>query len=343
MEVEPYFRNAYGNLSSGGWNSVPVTRTPAMKRKLVFKSKPKYSKKQKVGSRTRTTLSSKKGRQIPTGGGDSVSYFTRVNKPTSLIVKLSKESPVSTVIQNSAGRQEAAVGTQTYTSIGDFFTSTDLNLGHVLLVGNAAGGAQSTKTAFHSVHSECMMTNQSNTNCRMTIYDVICRKDTDATVTDPTTAISTAYNDIVNGAASNAICVGSTPFSMPRFTEYFKVEQVTSVTLSPGACHVHKVHIALNKLISKTISVRIAGSGVQGITRYSFVRFHGSPQNDITTQTQVSTSQVSIDWVNSEEYKFRNVVTSLPFTDVNDNLPAAFTVAGATMQDDGVELPANEA
>jgi len=306
-------------------------------------TKTKALQQRKRASKTALRRKSKKGNQIPTGGGDSASYFTRVKKPNSLIVKLSKESPVSTVIQNSAGRQEAAVGTQTYTMIGDFFTSTDLNLGHILMVGNAAGGAQSTKTAFHSVHSECMLTNQSNSNCRMTIYDVICRKDTDATVTDPTTAISTGYNDIVGGAASNAICVGSTPYSIPRFTEYFKIEQETPITLSPGQTHVHKVHIGLNRLISKAISVRIAGSGVGGITRYTFVRFHGTPANDVTTQTQVSTAQISIDWVNSEEYKFRNVVTSLPFTDVNDNLPAAFTVAGATMQDDGVELPSNEA
>jgi len=344
MEVEPYFRNAYGNLTNSGWNSLPVSRPPFnKKRKLNFKSQPKYAKKQKVASRTRTMLKKKNGRQIPVGGGDSVSYFTRKNKPTSAIVKLSKELPVASIVQNFAGRVECAVGAQGYFLLGDYFTVADVNLGHVLLAGNGAGAPQGAKTVFKSVHSEGMITNMENVNARITIYDCIARKDTDATVTSPLTAISTGYNDISGGSSTDSIIVGGTPFGIPRFTEYFEVLQTSKVILSPGACHTHVVHYEPQKLLSKIISARVAGTGIGRVTVFTIVKFHGTPINDLTTQTQVSTSHIALDYVQSEEYKVNVVSVHLPFIDVNDTLPAAFTVAGNTMQDDGVELPENEA
>jgi len=283
------------------------------------------------------------GRQVALSGGDSSSFFKLVQKATSKTVELAKESSVSSLIQNTAGRTEAAVGVQNYTIIGDYFTDTDLNLGHQLLAGNVAGGAQGVKTVFESLYSECMIVNQSNSNARITLYDVFSRKDTDGTAADPYEAIVTGYNDIVNGTANDSSVVGGTPYSIPRFTEYFKILKQTAIVLSPGACHVHKVHYSPNRLISKQLSARISGSGVGGLTLYTLMKYHGTPLNDVTTQTQVSTSQISLDWVNHEEYKLKMVNTSIPFTDVNNVLPTSFTVAGATMQDDGVELAANEA
>lgn len=342
MEVEPYFRNAYGNLVNSGWNSLPYTK-PSLKRKSTFSSKTKSLKKRKVGSRTKTVTKTRRGRQQPLSGGDSCSYFTKKAKPTSKVVKMAKDLPRTSLVNNSSGRIECAVGAQAYTLIGDFFTDTDVNLGHQIIVGNAAGAAQSTKTVFEYVHSECMVTNQENVNARIVIYDVICRKDTDSVVTDPITAISTGYNDIGGGAITDSIIVGSTPYGIPRFTEYFKVLQQTEVTLSPGACHVHKVHYAPNRLISKLISARIAGSGIGGLTIFTFIKFHGTPINDISTQTQVSTAPISLDWVNHEEYIVKSVQYSNSAIDVNDALPAAFTVAGNVMQDDGNEQAVNEA
>lgn len=312
------------------------------KRKSTF-TDGKFKKKRRVASRTKTVTSRRRGRQQPLSGGDSCSFFTKKHKATSQVVKLAKELPRSSVINNTSGRIECAVGAQAYVQIGDFFTDTDVNLGHQVLAGNSAGSPQSVKTVFEYVHSECMVTNQENVNARIVIYDVICRKDTDSTVTDPISAISTGYNDIGGGTSTDSIIVGATPYSIPRFTEYFNILQQTEVTLSPGACHVHKVHYAPNRLLSKLISARIAGSGIGGLTVYTFIKFHGTPINDITTQTQVSTAPISLDWVNHEEYIVKAVSVQTANMDVNDALPAAFTVAGNVMQDDGNEQAVNEA
>lgn len=284
-----------------------------------------------------------RGSQIPLAGDTSMSSYRSSRKATSKVVKLSKEMPISTIINNSTGRKESVIGQQAYELIGDYYTDTDVNLAFTLIIGNAAGANQGSKIVLESVHSETMMRNQENIACRMTIYDVICRKDTDATVTDPVTAIASAYNDIGSGASTDPNILGGSPFSLPRFTEYFKVHQTTDIILGPGATHIHKVHYAPNRLISKIITNRIAGSGIGGVTMYTFIRFHGTPLNDITTQTQVSIAPIAIDWVNSEEYKFKAISISQPFTDVNDTMPTSFGVAGAVMQDDGNELPLNEA
>lgn len=284
-----------------------------------------------------------KSRQKPLSGGDSVSYFTRKSPATSRVVKLAKELPSSYVVNNSSGRAECAVGAQGYFLLGDYFTDTDTNLGHQVLAGNTSGSPQSVKTVFERVHSESMITNQENVNARLVIYDVISRKDTDSIVTDPITAISTGYNDIGSGGASDSVVVGGSPYTIPRFSEYFKVLQQTEVTISPGACHVHKFHYAPNRLISKVLSARIAGSGIGGITIFTIVKFHGTPINDISTQTQVSTAPISLDYVSHEEYVVKAVAIQTANVDINNDLPTAFTVAGNVMQDDGNEQAVNEA
>lgn len=296
------------------------------------KAKRKLFRETRKSTGSQTTL---KGRQITTGGGDSESYFTLKKKPSSVSFKVMKDLPVSTVVNNSAQRVVAPIGLQNYFVLGDYFSDDDVVLNFTLLFGNAAGAAQGCKLGLLNVHSVGMITNQENVNARITLYDVLAKKDTDSVVSNPYDAVSTGYNDIGNGASTDFTILGSTPFDTPRFTEYFKVLKTTEVVLSPGQCHVHKVHYAPNLIFSKTRAARIAGSGIGGLTIYTLVRVHGTPINDQTTESQVSTSAIALSVTQHECYHVKNISQASPNCDINNTLPAAFSVGGSVMADDG--------
>lgn len=275
---------------------------------------------------------------VPAGGGDSKSSFTLVKALKGKLPKVAAELPPSFVVNNASGRDEAGVGYQSFVLTGDYFTVADVNLGFTLL-----NNAATAKILLKNVRGETLITNQENVNGRFTIYDIMTKKETDSTVSNPLTALTTGTVDPASGGAGDYQVPGYTPFMNPRFTEYFKVLQSTEVILSPGACHSHVVNYTPNLYFSHELNARVAGTGIQGLTLYTLVQYHGTPINDVNTQTQVSLSHIAIDWVQKEQYKFMYSHAAASSVDVNHTLPSAFTTAGNTMQDDGVELAENEA
>lgn len=289
---------------------------------------------------SRRLFSQKKsyGSQIPTGGGDSRSSFSLVRPVPKGIGQLTKDFAPSTVVNNVGIRFECAVGQQEFELLGGYASKADIELGFTLL--NAASSA---KIFLKDIRSESLITNMENVNARMTIYDIMSIKEADATVSDPKTAITTGMADSTGGAANDYKVPGVSVYANNRFLEYFKVLKSTDVVLSPGACHVHKVHYAPNILLAHNASVRLAGQSLAGVTVWTMVQFHGTPINDLTTQTEVSLSHIALDVVQKEELSFAYVHANTTSYDINQSLPLAFTVAGNTMQDDGVELAENEA
>jgi len=276
------------------------------------------------------------GVQLPTGGGDSMSRFFLKRNNTTKIGKL--ELVPQVIINNSALRTESQIGQQNAVLIGDYYTNLDVNLHFAL-----ANTSNSAKVLLKSVHGESLITNQENVNARITIYDIMSRRDGAAGASDPYVAFRDGFLDSTNGAAGDFVVPGATPFSNPRFVEWFKVLKTTNVILSPGACHSHVVDYKINKLYSHEVTNLTTSSCLAGVTLFTMIIYHGSPINDITTQTQVSLSHIALDVVQKESYHFAYAAVNNAVSDINQGLPLSFTVAGATMQDDGVELPANEA
>jgi len=293
----------------------------------------------KARARSRSTPMSSLAAAVPSGGGDSKSSFTLV-KPLKggTLPKVASELPPSFVVNNASGRDESAVGYQSFVLVGDYFTVADVNLGFTLL-----NNAATAKILLRNVRGETLITNQENVNGRFTIYDIICKKETDSTVSNPLTAITTGSVDPASGGAGDYSVPGYTPFMNPRFTEYFRVLQSTEVILSPGACHSHVVNYSPNLYFSHELNTRVAGTGINGLTLYTLVQYHGTPINDVNTQTQVSLSHIAMDFVQKEQYKFMYSHAAASSVDVNHTLPSAFTTAGNVMQDDGNEMAENEA
>lgn len=275
--------------------------------------------------------------QIPTGGGDSRSFFTLRRKNRSKIGKLELENGL--VVNNISLRVESDVGQQNCAIIGTYYTDTDINQ-HFALSNNAA----SAKIFLGSVHGESLITNNENVNARITIYDVLARRDSGifSGGTNPLTIFQQGFADNSGGAAANYLVPGTTPYDNPRFTQWFKILKNTSVILSPGAVHSHVVHYAPSKMFSHEITSYSNTSSIGDLTLYTFILFHGSPVNEIATQATVSLSHIALDIVQKEAYHWKYVATNSGVASVTQTIPVAL-VLPTTMQDDGQEIPENEA
>lgn len=271
------------------------------------------------------------GYQLPTGGGDSKSSFTLVQPMRGRAPQLIREFPASTLINNSSGRAEAAIGKQNFVLCGDYFTDTDINSGFALL-----NDSLTAKVLLKKVRGECLITNQENVNGRFTIYDVIARVTSDTNNTDPLTTLALGSADASGGTVNDYLIPGVTPYGVARFTERYKILQKTDVILSPGAVHSHVVNYRPNRYFSHELSTAIPGTSIAGLTLYTLVQFHGSPINDSTTQTQVSLSHLAMDFVQMENYEFGYAHAAAASTLATQTIPTAYTVSGNAMQDDGV-------
>lgn len=274
--------------------------------------------------------------QIPTAGGDSRSYF-KLKKPLkSKIGKL--ELTPGLIINNSSFRIEAQTGFQNSAILATYYTDVDVNQ-HFTLSDTSA----SAKVFLQSVHGEALITNQCNVNARITIYDVLARRDANAGATDPQYAFANGFADNTGGLAANYSVPGASPYDNPRFVEYFKILRKTPVILSPGAVHSHEVHYAPNQMFSHEITSYTLSSAIGGLTLYTFMVFHGSPINDKTTQTQVSLAHQALDVVQKEAYRYKYCSVGHGVASITQTIPTSFTVAGNVMEDDGNVLAEAEA
>lgn len=296
-------------------------------KRLLLKDKP----------RPKTSNRAQTGIQLPIAGGDSKSYFSRVNKKKAFEGKLNFTPSI--VVNNLGFRIESGVGVQESVVLAAHYTVADSALAFTL-----SSTAASAKINFKTCHSESMITNQSNINARIYLYDVIARRASTDTNTQASTVFQLGFADnSTGGAAADYSVVGTSPYGNPRFVQYFKILKQTDITLSPGATHTHIVHVAPNRIMSNIDFTAADGDFVGGWTHYTLMVFHGTPLNDINTQTQVSVGAISLDVVQKEEYKHTYTHNSGGAADINNTLVTAFTNAGSTMQDDGVELAYNEA
>lgn len=289
-------------------------------------------------SRTKT-VQKRTTPQVISNNGESKSSFALAKPLTSKMGKLLKEFTKNVTLNNFAARIECVDGLQETQILADYFTDTDVNSMFTL----SASTPASVKIFLERVHGESLIKNQTDVTSRIKIYDVICRMTTDSVTTNPDTAFNLGFADLSGGAASDYKVPGASPFSNPRFVEYFKILNTTDVVLTPGATHLHQVDYKPNRLISHIQSNAIAGTGINGLTVYTYMVFYGSPINAVSTQSEVTTSAISLDIVSTEEYHYGYIHPSGGAASIVNSLDLALSSAGATMQVDGVELAFNEA
>nr|WAE42969.1 MAG: capsid protein [Cressdnaviricota sp.] len=304
-----YIKKNPGKVKQGFWNTVGSATGLATGLGARYNNRPKQ-KKPKLHQQVR---------QSGQGGSISTFNYGRRKMPRALAC-VYKSVARNYFATNGAGRKTATVGNQQAFDDLHMFDATDVGLITAKITAN-----KTNRFYLLSCSAELLMTNQELSNCRYTIYDIIARRDINAAANDsPGTAWATSYAD-EGGSNSDYQIVGSTPFSSDLFTQFFKVIKVTHGVLAQGQTHCHKIQFHPMRLIDGEY-IQSVTYGYKGLSCYTMVVYHGEPQNDSTTKTQVSTGASTLDIVYRKQYKYtwlNDVDTTWSKT---NTLPSSFTV-----------------
>lgn len=292
------------------------------KRKATAKSTKKSFKKRKVSkkvSKKTFKRSSKKsslnGRAQRVGNAHWLSFgkavkFTR--KP--FIGRLSKILAPSFYYINNVGTVTVGAGTQSPVTVGTTYSTADIinclkytweqqfKLGAEAATGYTGPTTNTcARTLLESCTEKLMLTNQSNAPAYIDVYDIVSRRDTkNASVDLPTAAWTGGITDETGPTltVTNSF-VGSTPFAVELFTQYFKVLKITRINLAAGESAEHVRKTQPMRLWNDEIDQYL--TNIRNLTHYCMIVPWGAAcDNDNTT---VSTSNVKIDYVYTKQYR----------------------------------------
>lgn len=175
-------------------------------------------------------------------------------------------------------------------------------------------------------YGEAMITNPLNYPLRVTLYDVIARKDNGASNSgDPTNAMQHGYADLFTAggaqAATNYKNVGTTPYSNGLFTEYYRIANTTNLLLEGGQVHTHKVTGGPQKKLDSEYAnydIKLMAN----FTRFVMIQIHGTPVQDSVTSTTVSLGAARVNVVWRLEYRWKDVESSAKRYDIGSTLTA---------------------
>jgi len=173
-------------------------------------------------------------------------------------------------------------------------------------IGASGTGQDTTRMIVKNMKMKWNLTNQSNANCIITLYDIEYRND--ANVGDFGTPILAWANGIARaeegGDAPGIANVGSTPFMSSDFCRNYRVVKVTKIYLDPGKSHVHFIRIASNKMLNNGMTDPSAQPvAYRGFSHGLMAVFQGLPVNDGTTDTLIAMGSGAVDIVEEREYQ----------------------------------------
>jgi hypothetical protein len=321
-------------MAKGGWtiNSRPTTGgLGSSKRKNKRKMSTAVStlpyKIQKIsgktGTVTRPVKSKIQKRAIQDGPAGSVSFTEYHNAPLKLPTSVLKELCWNYRITNAAGQATSTPGVQVNTPLLTMFHQTDV----VAL--NGITSLTNGRAILKSVRGEVFLTNASNATARVTLYDVVARRDiSDATITDAVSAWNQGDTD--EGGSSAIPC--SEPKSSKSFTQMFKVVGKTDMLLAQGASHFHTVNFSPNKSID--YGVAHYAKQYRDITFHVFMVSHGQVDDAVTGGAGAGIGASKVNWAVMKEYQTSFLTDSTTNYAATNSLPTSFT-GGENLMDMG--------
>jgi len=278
------------------------------------------------------------GRQQPTSGGESKSSYVMV-KPN-YHSRLTKYLGAFSINRNRSTTATATQGRQTLLLIGDHFTADDINQVFIMLAETSAG-YNAAKVFVQSTTSHALITNASNTNMHATIFDCCAKVDGFTTVNpDPVTVLSAGGIDAQGGVATDIFIPGTMPWNNPRYKACYETTQQTSIILSPGQVHVHKVKLSVHNLFNKERITTNGAGPLAGLSYYSFVIFHGTPMHDAATELSIGLSPVKLDVVQLETVQYKQVATPHAFSSITSSIPTNITAGEQWVEDNPTDTAA---
>jgi hypothetical protein len=291
--------------------------------KILFKGvKNKLRTSAKIKSKTKTKSKLHQKVSLIAGGPNSESkFFYGKRKVPKAYTKVIKALAKNYVALNNAQRISVAVGLQGANTLLTMFGPADMNTILTTISSN-----KTNRAVVMSCSAEIMLTNMDLAPARVTLYDVIARRDIPSSSLNlPDVAWKVGYAD-EGGSNSNYSIIGTTPFSNDTFVQFYKVLKITNIVMSQGQTHFHRVNFSPNRLIDGEY-INYDQQGYKGLTCHTMIVHSGMPANDSVTKTQVSTGVTNIDVVNRIQYKYTWLTDNTTNYKVTNSLPGSFTVA----------------
>lgn len=231
------------------------------------------------------------------GAGSTFSKVTFGSKrPPRAFLDLYKINQEYTYEDISSTRQTSAFGKQAV------YLSTLLDFSEInLLWGTIPNIPTSTlwqtgKFILQNMSSKLTFTNQDLATCYVSIYSIIPRFHIPSG-NNPIALWDKGLEDQTLVPATNTqyLDAYSKPFASQQFCLFYKVDKVTTFELQQGQSHCHESYYNLHKevhgQISNTFSVQ------RDISKMNMMVISGTPINDLTTKSLVSTSSCAVDIV----------------------------------------------
>lgn len=280
-------------------------------------------------------------------------YYTAAGSMTNSIFKFGRvrRLPLATRIAKGIGAPDFMVwngGFQCGTSQGKqtYYGFNSVNQGHLKDIMDIVGNQTAPSQCFiENAISQLSLTNITNTNAEIEIYDIIFKRDVPNSITWVNNSITytvpsgnvadmIAYGCDAAAAApagdGSEQVVGTTPYDSQVFKAYCKVVKKTHVMLGSGATHRHQSLVNISKRALQTVA---AQDGVQLTKGYAFatlIKVVGAP--GYIPSGELATLGTSVDLTIQAVYSLRvkytfiqDVTSGLTVHDVLAESPAATT------------------
>lgn len=252
---------------------------------------------------TKTKKRQKFGKVYSHGDNASFSYNTITGKSNLRNFRSLASRVVNpqTIRANGASNWTVGYGVQSVNVLG-FMSKSQLTA--IKTAANAGSATDNNVKLFLKTgQMKISFRNCSNTNMRVTLYDIVTKKMPPATTLDsPTEAWVKGLTDF--NVTNTNTTVGMTPLKSPEFREYFAINKATSLSLEPGQEHQHTVNHKWNKLINSTVFDNAASESIPGLTRWFMLVFHGTLGHEALDASTVTTASGKLDYMFTSQYSY---------------------------------------
>lgn len=197
--------------------------------------------------------------------------------------------------------------------------------------GSASAGVPVTAGYGRVLLDQCtqkfFITNNSNANIFVDVYDCVFRRDL-PTTKDPLGLWDDGLTLQGGGAVAVKTRLGATPFHSTFFTSYVKVLKVTRLNMahSESAEHIKttKANRLWNHIIDNNAASGLNQGGLKGLTNFTMAVYWAAPYNENNLEgvaANTTTPVINFNCVESKTYRFHNIETSATAVGYQNNLP----------------------
>lgn len=263
----------------------------------------------------------------PRSAGSTYSKFrTTFKRPMTWMKIMKRMLPRQVYLESTTHKSQCAItGTQTY------YSTLSCTKGDVVsLFTRVPSATYTTEMYYQGCRRETLITNMTNTNVFMDIYEVRARK---LTQLEPGQAIQEGVASMEQGNTGNgtydAFALGLKPFDVNLFCKQWKVLKRYKIELQEGKSHKHESRYTVNQHIQYETLLEYGSSYLGSVTHGILIIHSGSPGYYGSGDGSVTTTRDSLAIVNTYRHQYQYVSpikSEFRYTDMLGHASTEFTV-----------------